>query len=166
MAGKNSFLKVLKFWVSDQKWSFLAENDLFLIQFGVSDQTWSFLTENIHFWPICSFLKTYPESFWGLRFWYSTSSTVQTAPLTFSTRTKHLCNDKLWRTAFFQVAAFFLKFFRKKSLLNNFEIFENFIGRVNDDSPEICKSLHKIIVYLVQSQLFIIGFNDCLKNIF
>ena len=141
-----------------------------MVLFG---RKWSFFNSIWSQWPKmiifdrkCSFLKTYPESFWGLRFWYSTSSTVQTAPLTFSTRTKHLCNDKLWRTAFFQVAAFFLKFFRKKSLLNNFEIFENFIGRVNDDSPEICKSLHKIIVYLVQSQLFIIGFNDCLKNIF
>ena len=30
-------------------------------------------------------------------------------------------------------------------------------------APEICKSLHKIIIYLVQSQLFIVGFNDGLK---
>ena len=140
---------------------------------GPFGREWSFFNSIWSQWPKMmifdrkwQFLKTYPESFWGLRFWYSISSTVQTAPLTFSTRTKHLCKDKLWRTAFFQVAAFFLKFFRKKSLLNNFEILENFIGRVNDDSPEICKSLHKIIVYLVQSQLFIIGFNDCLKNIF
>ena len=32
--------------------------------------------------------------------WYSSSSTVQTAPLTFSTRMKHLCSDRLCRTAF------------------------------------------------------------------
>ena len=37
----------------------------------------------------------------GLRRWYSTSSTVHTAPLTFSTRIKHLWSDKLWRTAFY-----------------------------------------------------------------
>lgn len=37
----------------------------------------------------------------GLRLWYSTSSTVQTAPLTFSTRMKHLWSDKLCRTAFY-----------------------------------------------------------------
>lgn len=36
----------------------------------------------------------------GLRRWYSSSSTVQTAPLTFSTRMKHLWRLKLWRTAF------------------------------------------------------------------
>ena len=46
----------------------------------------------------------YPEAAprCGLLLWYSTSSTVQTAPLTFSTRMKHLCKDKLWRTAFLQ----------------------------------------------------------------
>jgi len=43
---------------------------------------------------------TYPVIFCDLRFWYSTSSTVHTAPLTFSTRTKHLCRLRLWRTAF------------------------------------------------------------------
>ena len=45
---------------------------------------------------------SYPEAapLCGLLLWYSTSSTVQTAPLTFSTRMKHLCRDKLWRTAF------------------------------------------------------------------
>ena len=37
----------------------------------------------------------------GLLRWYSTSSTVQTAPLTFSTRMKHLWRDKLCRTAFY-----------------------------------------------------------------
>lgn len=37
----------------------------------------------------------------GRRLWNSTSSTVQTAPLTFSTRMKHLCSDRLWRTAFY-----------------------------------------------------------------
>lgn len=36
----------------------------------------------------------------GLLLWYSISSTVHTAPLTFSTRMKHLWRDKLWRTAF------------------------------------------------------------------
>lgn len=44
--------------------------------------------------------RTHPVIFGGLRFWYSCSSTVQTAPLTFSTRTKHLCRLRLWRTAF------------------------------------------------------------------
>lgn len=43
---------------------------------------------------------TYPVIFGGLRFWYSRSSTVHTAPLTFSTRTKHLCRLRLCRTAF------------------------------------------------------------------
>lgn len=95
----NCYLKMLS-----QKWSYESTKMV------IFDWKWQFSNE------------TYPESFWGLRFWYSTSSTVQTAPLTFSTRTKHLCKDKLWRTAFFQVAAFFLKFFRKKSLSNNFEI--------------------------------------------
>ena len=37
---------------------------------------------------------------WGLLRWYSTSSTVQTAPFTFSTRMKHLWSDRLCRTAF------------------------------------------------------------------
>ena len=37
---------------------------------------------------------------WGRLRWNSASSTVQTAPFTFSTRLKHLCSDKLWRTAF------------------------------------------------------------------
>ena len=46
----------------------------------------------------CSYPEAAPRC--GLRLWYSTSSTVQTAPLTFSTRMKHLCRDKLWRTAF------------------------------------------------------------------
>jgi len=36
----------------------------------------------------------------GLLLWYSTSSTVHTAPLTFSTLMKHLCRLKLCRTAF------------------------------------------------------------------
>lgn len=44
--------------------------------------------------------ETHPVIFGGLLFWYSSSSTVQTAPLTFSTRTKHLCRLRLWRTAF------------------------------------------------------------------
>lgn len=44
--------------------------------------------------------STYPVIFGGLLFWYSTSSTVHTAPFTFSTRTKHLCRLRLWRTAF------------------------------------------------------------------
>lgn len=44
--------------------------------------------------------QTYPVIFCDLRFWYSTSSTVHTAPLTFSTRTKHLCRLRLCRTAF------------------------------------------------------------------
>ena len=49
-----------------------------------------------------SFPSSYPAAapLCGLRRWYSTSSTVQTAPLTFSTRIKHLWRDKLWRTAF------------------------------------------------------------------
>ena len=48
------------------------------------------------------YLVSYPAAapLCGLRRWYSTSSTVQTAPLTFSTRIKHLWRDKLWRTAF------------------------------------------------------------------
>lgn len=48
---------------------------------------------------------SYPAAapLWGLRRWYSTSSTVQTAPLTFSTRMKHLWRDKLCRTAFYSV---------------------------------------------------------------
>ena len=37
---------------------------------------------------------------WGRLRWNSASSTVQTAPFTFSTRMKHLCSDRLWRTAF------------------------------------------------------------------
>ena len=45
---------------------------------------------------------SYPEvDLCGRRLWNSTSSTVQTAPLTFSTRMKHLCSDRLWRTAFY-----------------------------------------------------------------
>ncbi len=48
--------------------------------------------------------SSYPVIFGGLLFWYSTSSTVQTAPLTFSTRTKHLCRLRLWRTAFWVTA--------------------------------------------------------------
>lgn len=42
----------------------------------------------------------YPAIFWDLLLWYSSSSTVHTAPFTFSTRTKHLCRLRLWRTAF------------------------------------------------------------------
>ena len=38
----------------------------------------------------------------GLLRWYSSSSTVHTAPLTFSTRMKHLCSDRLCRTAFWK----------------------------------------------------------------
>ena len=46
-------------------------------------------------------LDVYPDvERCGRRLWNSTSSTVQTAPLTFSTRMKHLCSDRLWRTAF------------------------------------------------------------------
>ena len=53
--------------------------------------------------PKSSFSRSYPAAapLCGLRLWYSTSSTVQTAPLTFSTRIKHLWRDKLWRTAFY-----------------------------------------------------------------
>ena len=39
-------------------------------------------------------------NFSGLRRQYSKSSTVHTAPLTFSTRMKHLCKLKLCLTAF------------------------------------------------------------------
>ena len=38
---------------------------------------------------------TYPADLCGRRLQNSTSSTVHTAPLTFSTRVKHLCSDKL-----------------------------------------------------------------------
>lgn len=44
--------------------------------------------------------QTYPLIFWGRLFWNSISSTVHTAPFTFSTRTKHLCRLRLCRTAF------------------------------------------------------------------
>lgn len=44
--------------------------------------------------------QTYPLIFWGRLFWNSISSTVHTAPLTFSTRTKHLWRLRLCRTAF------------------------------------------------------------------
>lgn len=50
--------------------------------------------------PLPRAKPTYPVIFGGLRFWYSRSSTVHTAPLTFSTRTKHLCRLRLCRTAF------------------------------------------------------------------
>lgn len=43
---------------------------------------------------------TYPLIFWGRLFWNSISSTVHTAPFTFSTRTKHLWRLRLCRTAF------------------------------------------------------------------
>ena len=56
----------------------------------------------------------------GLRRWYSTSSTVQTAPLTFSTRIKHLWRDKLWRTAFYIICWFFQRRFFWKG--NKFDI--------------------------------------------
>ena len=56
----------------------------------------------------------------GLRRWYSTSSTVQTAPLTFSTRIKHLWRDKLWRTAFYIICWFFQRWFFWKG--NKFDI--------------------------------------------
>lgn len=51
---------------------------------------------------IFDFFKSYPAvaPLWGLRRWYSISSTVQTAPFTFSTLMKHLCKDKLCLTAF------------------------------------------------------------------
>uniref|UniRef100_A0A8W7PKR7 Uncharacterized protein n=1 Tax=Anopheles coluzzii TaxID=1518534 RepID=A0A8W7PKR7_ANOCL len=39
-------------------------------------------------------------SFWGRRLQNSASFTVHTAPLMFSTRMKHLCSDRLCRTAF------------------------------------------------------------------
>lgn len=45
-------------------------------------------------------LALYPVILWDLLLRYSTSSTVHTAPFTFSTRTKHLCRLRLWRTAF------------------------------------------------------------------
>ena len=50
------------------------------------------------------YLVSYPAAapLCGLLLWYSTSSTVQTAPFTFSTRIKHLWSDKLWRTAFYK----------------------------------------------------------------
>ena len=38
----------------------------------------------------------------GRRRWYSTSSTVHTAPFTFSTRIKHLCRERLCLTAFYR----------------------------------------------------------------
>lgn len=44
--------------------------------------------------------RTYPLIFWGRLFWNSISSTVHTAPFTFSTRTKHLWRLRLCRTAF------------------------------------------------------------------
>lgn len=51
---------------------------------------------------VCVCVCSYPVIFGGLLFWYSTSSTVHTAPFTFSTRTKHLCRLRLWRTAFWE----------------------------------------------------------------
>lgn len=55
---------------------------------------------SIHFpvdagYRITKLSHTYPVIFCDLRFWYSTSSTVHTAPFTFSTRTKHLCRLRL-----------------------------------------------------------------------
>lgn len=45
---------------------------------------------------------TYPAERCERRLQNSTSSTVQTAPLTFSTRVKHLCSDRLCLTAFYR----------------------------------------------------------------
>lgn len=55
-------------------------------------------TSERHLYYVC--VCVYPVIFWDLRFWYSISSTVHTAPFTFSTRTKHLCRLRLCRTAF------------------------------------------------------------------
>lgn len=51
------------------------------------------------FWPLTD---TYPAlaAFWGLLLWNSISSTVHTAPFTFSSRTKHLWRLRLCLTAF------------------------------------------------------------------
>lgn len=51
------------------------------------------------FWPR---RDTYPApaAFWGLLLWNSISSTVHTAPFTFSSRTKHLWRLRLCLTAF------------------------------------------------------------------
>lgn len=51
-------------------------------------------------WNHCNQTFTHPVIFCGRLFWNSSSSTVQTAPFTFSTRTKHLWRLRLWRTAF------------------------------------------------------------------
>lgn len=63
-------------------------------------------------------LVSYPAAtpLCGLLLWYSTSSTVQTAPFTFSTRIKHLWRDKLWRTAFYTTLLIFpnVDFFENK----------------------------------------------------
>ena len=63
------------------------------------------------------YLVSYPAAapLCGLLLWYSTSSTVQTAPFTFSTRIKHLWSDKLWRTAFYTTLLIFpnVDFFEK-----------------------------------------------------
>jgi len=45
---------------------------------------------------------TYPDEVrWGRLLQNSASSTVHTAPFTFSTLMKHLCRERLWRTAFY-----------------------------------------------------------------
>ena len=69
------------------------------------------------------YLVSYPAAapLCGLLLWYSTSSTVQTAPFTFSTRIKHLWRDKLWRTAFYTtLLIFFQRWFFWKG--NKFDI--------------------------------------------
>ena len=83
-----------------------------------------------------SFPSSYPAAapLCGLRRWYSTSSTVQTAPLTFSTRIKHLWRDKLWRTAFCSTfVEHFQRWYFKRQWIwyVNFLYFYSIIKRAN-----------------------------------
>lgn len=73
-------------------WMFFTRGDL-------KKQTSASLNDQCK-WKRCSQMRTYPVIFCGRLFWNSSSSTVQTAPFTFSTRTKHLWRLRLWRTAF------------------------------------------------------------------
>lgn len=88
----------MAFWTTWRRaWLFFMTNPDFASAYGKHRvHRWA---ATVFSWPL---RDTYPApaAFWGLLLWNSISSTVHTAPFTFSSRTKHLWRLRLCLTAF------------------------------------------------------------------
>ena len=94
----NTRVKMKAGKISLEKKKFLKEDKIFLCSDLVIDSLQDCLQVDL-----LTQRLPYPaeQPLWGRLLWYSTSSTVQTAPFTFSTLIKHLWRLRLCLTAFY-----------------------------------------------------------------